>query len=85
MEITKIDSSTKEIHYTYLQKNTSQGKQFIRFTPLTGGQTRLDHDTYATSGIRWRDWIYPKIHEKLVFQFHQNVMTTIQAPITRIE
>jgi hypothetical protein len=85
MEITRIDHSTKEIDYTYLEKNTSHGRQFLRFTALTGAQTRLDHDTYSTSGIRWRDWIYPKIHEKLVFQFHQNVMTTIQAPISRIE
>ena len=85
MEITRIDHSTKEIDYTYLEKNTSHGRQFLRFTPLTRGQTRLDHDTYATSGIRWRDWIYPKIHEKLVFQFHQNVTNTIQAPISRIE
>lgn len=85
MEITRIDPSTKEIDYTYLEKNTSKGRQFLRFTPLSGGQTRLDHDTYSTSGIRWRDWIYPKIHENLVFQFHRNVTATIQAPISRIE
>lgn len=85
MEITRIDHSTKEIDYTYLEKNTSHGRQFLRFTSLADGKTRLDHDTYASSGIRWRDWIYPKIHENLVFQLHQNVMATIRAPISRIE
>ncbi len=85
MEISKIDHETRTIEYTYLLKNTSNGRQIIRLTELGSRKTRLDHDTYFTSGKRWRDAIYPKIHESLVSELHRNVMGQIYAPIIRIE
>ena len=85
MEITKVDEATHTIEYTYLKKNTSNGRQIMKLTDLGNGKTRLVHDTYFKSSSRLRDRIYPKPHEDLVSQLHTNVLNSIQATPIRIE
>jgi len=85
MEISKVNAETKTIDYTYLLKNTSNGRQTIQLTDLGNGKTRLDHTTYFTSGKRWRDAIYPVIHEALIEELHENVMGEIHARIIRVK
>jgi len=85
MEITKIDEATHTIEYTYLKKNSSNGRQIIQLSDSGNGTTRLVHDTYFKSSSRLRDRIYPKPHEDLVAQLHQNVMDVIHANLHRVE
>jgi hypothetical protein len=85
MEITRIDETTHTVEYTYLKKNTSNGRQIVRLADIGNGKTRLVHDTHFRSGNWIRDRIYPKPHEDLVTQLHRNVLGEIGAELTRIE
>lgn len=85
MEITKVDEASHTIEYTYLKNNTSNGRQIMTLTDLGNGRTRLVHDTYFKSTSSLRDRFYPKPHEDLVTQLHQNVLGEIHANLRRVE
>lgn len=85
MEITKIDETARTLEFTYLLKNASNGRQIIQMSDLGNNRTKIEHITYFNAGKKWRDKMYPTIHESLLGQLHQNIMSTIRAPIQRID
>ena len=85
LEISLIDSKEKTFEYTYLKLNVSHGKQIVRFFDLGNNRTRIVHDTYFKSGNRFRDKLYPPIHEKLLREFHANILKQINPDAIQTE
>jgi len=85
LEISKIDPEGKVFEYTYLESNVSHGKQIIHFIDLGNHKTRIEHDTYFKSESALRDRLYPMVHERLLEEFHQNVMNQVGVKSLRVE
>ena len=86
LEVSKIDVNEKVFEYTYLDKNTTHGRQTVHFVDLGNNKTRIDHDTYFKSGSSFRDiYLYPTIHEGLLQEFHQNILNQIHKKAHRIQ
>jgi hypothetical protein len=53
----------------------TNGTQDIHFEELPDGSTKISHLTHFRSRSAFRDReLYPVFHEKLVGEFHQNVL-----------
>jgi hypothetical protein len=78
-EVTGMDPEKKMIRFCYLKDGISKGSQEIRFTSETDGSTLITHETHYHSHSRFRDRnIYPKFHERLVGEFHENLRRLIE-------
>jgi len=85
IEITRIDHDNKVLEYTYLMENVSHGKQIVHFRTDFAGKTIIEHNTYFKSDSNFRDQLYPIFHEKLLEEFHQNVMGQVGLQAKRID
>jgi len=73
-EITRIDPVLRIIELSYIEHNTSRGKQTLQFFERGDGQTRIVHLSYFRSESSVRDaYLYPYFHEKFIMQFHRNM------------
>ncbi|HBB92914.1 MAG: hypothetical protein A2X22_07715 [Bacteroidetes bacterium GWF2_49_14] len=78
-EVTGLDPEKKIIRFCYLKDGISKGSQEIRFTSEPDGTTVVTHDTRYHSGSRFRDQaLYPRFHEQLVGEFHENLRRIIE-------
>jgi len=78
-EVTDKDPVKKQIRFCYLKDGISKGSQEIRFTPEPDGSTLITHETHYYSGSPFRDRnLYPRFHEKLVGEFHENLRRLIE-------
>lgn len=74
-EITGLDPATRTISFCYLEQGVTNGTQDIHFEELPDGSTKISHLTHFRSRSAFRDReLYPVFHEKLVGEFHQNVL-----------
>jgi hypothetical protein len=73
-EITGIDQEHKIIELSYIDHNTSRGKQTLQFFDNGDGRTRIVHLSYFKSESAIRDdYLYPYFHEKFIMEFHRNM------------
>jgi hypothetical protein len=78
-EVTDMDPVKKQIRFCYLKDGVSKGSQEIHFTPQADGTTLITHETHYRSDSRFRDRsLYPRFHEKLVGEFHENLRKMIE-------
>lgn len=78
-EIINIDEKRKIIEFSYIENNTSQGKQTIQFFDNGDGGTRIIHRSYFKSESQFRDnLLYPYFHKKFVNDFHWNMKHLIK-------
>jgi hypothetical protein len=78
-EVTRLDEQNKTISICYIQDGVSTGTQEIRFSEIPGGETRISHITHYRSHSAFRDKeLYPIFHEKLIGEFHQNILRQIE-------
>ncbi len=78
-EVTGMDPEKKIIRFCYLKDGISKGSQEIRFASEPDGTTLVTHDTHYHSGSRFRDQaLYPRFHEQLVGEFHENLRRIIE-------
>jgi len=79
-KVTGIDAEKKLIQICYLKNGASAGSQYIKMRTLENGYTEIVHETFYRSKSKFRDArIYPKIHEKVISEFHENVASKIIA------
>ncbi len=78
-EVTGMDPEKKIIRFCYLKDGISKGSQEIRFSSEPDGTTLVTHDTHYHSDSRFRDQaLYPRFHEQLVGEFHENLRRIIE-------
>ena len=78
-EITGMDPVNKVIRFCYLKDGKSKGSQEIRFAALSDSTTLITHETHYHSDSKFRDRkLYPRFHERLVGEFHNNLRTRIE-------
>ncbi|MDR2962425.1 MAG: hypothetical protein LBU90_02110 [Bacteroidales bacterium] len=71
---TRIDPENKIIEFTYIEGNTSQGKQSMRLVQSGENETKIIHDTYFKSSSKFRDKrLYPTFHQKSIGDLHKNI------------
>jgi hypothetical protein len=73
-EITNIDPILKILEFSYIEGNTTQGKQTVQFFDNGDGRTRIVHLSYFKSYSPFRDkFLYPHFHSKFIKEFHRNM------------
>jgi hypothetical protein len=73
-EITNIDPVLKILEFSYIEGNTTQGKQIVQFFDNGDGRTRIEHRSYFKSYSPFRDkFLYPHFHSKFIKEFHRNM------------
>ncbi len=73
-EITNIDPFQKILEFSYIEGNTTQGKQTVQFFDNGDGRTRIVHRSYFKSFSPFRDkFLYPHFHSKFIKEFHRNM------------
>lgn len=78
-EITNIDPHLKILEFSYIDSNTSKGKQTVQFFDNGDGRTRIIHSSYFKSDSHFRDkFLYPHFHSKFIRQFHRNMKHELQ-------
>ena len=77
-EITNIDEELKMVEFSYIEGNTTRGKQIIRFYDNGDGRTRILHSSFFKSESSFRDhWLYPYFHKKFIGEFHMKMRQII--------
>lgn len=72
-QITKVDSASKTIQFTYMRENRSNGFQTLEFSEADG-ITYIKHSSYFNSKSRFRDkYLYPTFHEVATDDFHEHM------------
>jgi hypothetical protein len=73
-EITHIDPFNKILEFSYIEGNTTQGRQTVQFFDNGDGRTRIVHRSYFKSYSPFRDkFLYPHFHSKFIKEFHRNM------------
>ncbi len=79
--ISADEDDDRELEFTYLKANVSNGNQTISFGTMADDEgnesTLIKHTSYFASGKDFRDKIYPTFHEQAIDEFHTNVLATI--------
>lgn len=75
MEIVEVDSVKNEIQFSYLKGGKSEGSQTIKFLEQSDGTTQIIHSSAFQSSSHFRDRrIYPFFHQRLIIEFHENIL-----------
>lgn len=73
-EFINIDTKSKVLEFSYVEGNTTQGKQQLQFIETGKGETQIIHTSYYKSNSVLRDlFLYPYFHNRLTSQFHRNM------------
>lgn len=76
-EFVKVDAKSREVQFSYLKNNKSQGVQTIAFTQ-SGADVVITHTSRYMSDSPWRDEnLYPHFHRKLVEDFYRQVLPRV--------
>lgn len=79
-EIIKINPEKNYFEISYLEGGKSAGMQRITFYENQDGTTRILHYTYYRSASDFRDtYIYPYFHTKAINEYHQNMISALNA------
>lgn len=74
-KITDVDNENRVMKLCYLSNGASEGSQYIRLTETVEGYTLIEHESFFKSKSKFRDKkLYPKIHEKIIREYHGNVL-----------
>lgn len=73
-EFITINKAKRIIEFSYVNGNTTSGKQRLQFMETSKGYTRILHTSFYKSGSSIRDRIlYPFFHDKVSNEFHRNM------------
>jgi hypothetical protein len=71
-EIISVDNENKIIEFSYIEGNTSRGKQSLQFIDTPRGHTKIVHQSYFKSESKLRDkFLYPFFHTRTTNEFHR--------------
>ena len=71
---TKIDNDENFMEFTYIKGNKSAGKQTVRLVETGDGATQIIHETFYTSGSKFRDKkLYPRFHQIAITDLHEKI------------
>lgn len=85
--ITSVSDAYRTLEFTYLEDNTSWGRQRIVITPTPPGEgyeggSTVDHHTQYASGRVIRDrLLYPPFHSRAIDEFHRAAAARLDAAI----
>ncbi len=78
-EFINVDVKNKIIEFSYIQGNTSEGKQCLHFVEKPNGKTEIIHTSYFRSDSKLRDkFLYPFFHKRATNEFHRNMRKIIR-------
>uniref|UniRef100_UPI0032171757 hypothetical protein n=1 Tax=uncultured Draconibacterium sp. TaxID=1573823 RepID=UPI0032171757 len=73
-EIIKVDDRESIIEFSYLDDNTTLGKQQLNFIETPKGDTKIVHRSFFKSESVLRDhFLYPYFHTRLTNTYHRNM------------
>lgn len=72
-EVTRIDPEAKELEFSYLKRNGTEGKQRLIFQSTAKGYTLITHLSNYKSGHKTRDKLYPLVHAQIIGRFHRTM------------
>jgi hypothetical protein len=73
-EIITVDKEKGIIEFSYIEDNTTHGKQQMNFEQTAEGFTKIIHRSYFKSGSPIRDrYFYPYFHTRLINAYHRNM------------
>jgi hypothetical protein len=73
-EIITVDEENGVIEFSYVEDNTTHGKQQLNFIQTHGGYTKIVHRSYFKSQSVLRDhFLYPYFHTRLTNTYHRNM------------
>lgn len=76
--IHNIDDKAKSFEICYLAQGISHGSQYIQLYPTKEGYTQVVHYTRFRSGSKFRDRLYPGLHENAIDEFHENIRKSVE-------
>lgn len=73
-EIITVDDKKSIIEFSYVEDNTTHGKQQLNFVSTNKGYTKIVHRSYFKSQSVLRDhFLYPYFHTRLTNTYHRNM------------
>lgn len=73
-EIITVNPKEGVIEFSYLEDNTTHGKQQLTFTTTAKGHTKIVHRSYFKSKSVLRDhFLYPYFHTRMTNTYHRNM------------
>ncbi len=79
--IHNIDEKAHFFEICYLAPGISHGSQYIQLHPTNEGYTQVVHYTRFTSGKKFRDKLYPGLHEKAIDEFHESIRKSVEKEV----
>lgn len=76
--IHNIDDKARFFEICYLAPGISHGSQYIQLYPTDDGYTQVVHYTRFRSGSKFRDRLYPGLHEKAIDEFHESIRKSVE-------
>ena len=71
---TKIDYDENFMEFTYIKGNKCTGRQTVRFVETNGNETKIVHETFYSSGSKFRDKrLYPRFHQIAISDLHKKI------------
>lgn len=84
-KVTKVDAENREFQVCYINSGASKGSQNVKLTALPNGNTLVEHISLFKSKSKFRDKnLYPKIHEKIISEFHSNIAASLNTTIASL-
>lgn len=81
-KVMEVNEEKKEFKICYISSGASEGSQYIRVTRTPEGYSKVEHESFFKSKSRFRDkHLYPKIHEKIISEYHANVAASLDCGI----
>ena len=81
-EIITVDENEGVIEFSYLEDNTTHGKQQLSFVTTPKGHTKIVHRSYFKSKSVLRDhFLYPYFHTRLTNTYHRNMKKMYNAAV----
>jgi hypothetical protein len=78
-EFINVDVENRVVEFSYIQGNTSEGKQCLHFIEKPNGKTEIIHTSYFKSDSKLRDkLLYPFFHKRATNEFHRNMRRIIR-------
>lgn len=81
-KVMEVNDEKKEFKVCYLSSGASEGSQYVRVTKTPEGFAKVEHESFFKSKSKFRDKrLYPKIHEKIIAEYHANVAASMDCGI----
>lgn len=77
-KIMEVNDKDKFLKICYLAEGKSHGTQYIQLYPMDNDKTKIVHYTRYRSASKFRDRrLYPKLHDKAITEFHEDVIERV--------